>query len=106
MYKANVKARRVLVGGVPVAAEIPVERHGLVSTYRNYGCRCDPCRASVEEIKARRMLVDGMLIAPVPTEQHGRESTYKNHYCRCALCKEANQIMGQIRRGGESGIGY
>jgi hypothetical protein len=100
MYKANVKARRVLVGDVLVAVEIPAERHAQLSTYRNYGCRCGPCRASVEEIKNRRVLVDGMLTAPVPAEEHGRESTYKNHYCRCALCKEANQIMAQIRRGG------
>jgi hypothetical protein len=100
MYKANVKARRVLIAGVLVALEIPVERHGLETTYRNYGCRCSPCRDAIEAIKNRRVLVDGMLIAPVPTDQHGRETTYKNHFCRCAQCKEAAQIMAQIRRGG------
>lgn len=99
-YKDKIKKHRVLVDGVLVAVGVSADRHGLVSTYRNHGCRCGSCRDSIEAIKDRRVLVDGMLTAPVPAEQHGRETTYKNHFCRCALCKEAAQIMAQIRRGG------
>jgi hypothetical protein len=58
----------------------------------------------VEEIKSRRVLVNGMLIAPVPPEQHGRETTYKSHFCRCVPCKEAAQIRAQMRQEGGDGI--
>lgn len=36
-------ARRVLVDGRLVAAHLPDEKHGLQTTYGNWGCRCLPC---------------------------------------------------------------
>jgi hypothetical protein len=51
-YKARVKAERVLIDGVLVAV-LPPERHGQLSTYKNFGCRCNRCRAAVDAVKNR-----------------------------------------------------
>lgn len=75
-------------------------RHGSVSTYNNYHCHCDDCRAakSADVMQrrasryARRTLQDGRLIAPVPAQQHGSAATYTNWGCRCVPCTEANRL--------------
>lgn len=38
---------------------------------------------------ARRILVNGRLVAPVAEERHGRATTYISHGCRCDLCRAA-----------------
>lgn len=38
--RAEKKSRRVLIDGRLVA---PTNEHGTISTYNNWGCRCDPC---------------------------------------------------------------
>jgi hypothetical protein len=70
------------------------------STYGNQGCRCGVCRAShnayVRRARlrraARRVLVDGRLVAPVPAERHGRPSTYVNWRCQCLPCLKAHNV--------------
>ena len=96
-YKARIKAERVLIDGVLVAV-VPTERHGRLSTYKNFGCRCDQCCAATDAVKNRRVLVDGVLVAPVPADRHGRVSTYKNDFCRCAPCREAAAIRARMWR--------
>lgn len=48
--KAAVKRARLAaredIDCVLIAVAVPEENHGRASTYRNYGCRCDPCRAA------------------------------------------------------------
>lgn len=39
---------------------------------------------------ARRVLVEGRLVAPLPAERHGMQSSYTNHGCRCEECTAAN----------------
>lgn len=39
---------------------------------------------------ARRVLVDGRLVAPVPVERHGTQALYTNWGCRCLRCTTAN----------------
>jgi len=39
---------------------------------------------------ARRVEVDGRLVAPLPEERHGQLGSYLNHGCRCESCTEAN----------------
>lgn len=39
---------------------------------------------------ARRVRVDGRLVAPLPDEKHGTTSAYSNWGCRCLPCTEAN----------------
>jgi hypothetical protein len=44
---------------------------------------------------ARRVLVDGRLVAPLPPERHGLASSYSNHGCRCELCSQAGSAYWQ-----------
>lgn len=69
----------------------PKTPHGRVSTYIQYGCRCDDCTAAnrewvaeCREDRARRLREDPTL-AP-----HGNRSTYINWGCRCDECAEAH----------------
>jgi len=39
-------ADRVLVDGRLVAAHLPADFHGVLSTYTNHGCRCVQCTAA------------------------------------------------------------
>lgn len=43
---------------------------------------------------ARRVLVDGRLIAPLPEDRHGLGG-YSNHGCRCETCSEANNVYSR-----------
>lgn len=47
--------RRVLVEG-RLVAPVPPERHGLMTTYNNWGCRCEACTkdATAYKVAARR----------------------------------------------------
>lgn len=51
-------ALRTVVDGLLVAAHLPAEKHGVESTYGNWGCRCRDCTdvwsAASMERKARR----------------------------------------------------
>jgi hypothetical protein len=70
----------------------PRGMHGRHATYRNHGCRCEPCsvahRAEVARARARRhqRTADNGGIAP--TDTHGA-STYSNWRCRCLTCLAA-----------------
>lgn len=44
------RAERVLVGARLVH---PRAKHGLCSSYQNYGCRCEPCTAAASSDKHR-----------------------------------------------------
>jgi len=47
------REQRVLVNGVWVAP-VPHEKHGREYTYREWSCRCHPCRDAAMEAKRRR----------------------------------------------------
>lgn len=74
-------------------AGVKEPKHGQVSTYTNYGCRCELCseahaEALVKEYKSRvRRLKSG----EVRHEdlEHGRKYTYTQWGCRCQPCTDA-----------------
>lgn len=39
---------------------------------------------------ARRVEIDGRLVAPLPPERHGLQASYTNWGCRCEDCTRAN----------------
>jgi len=52
--------------------------------------------------RARRVLVDGRLVAPLPEERHGTESTFNNWGCQCEPCttshRDRQRAEAAIRR--------
>lgn len=68
--------------------------HGSASTYRNWSCRCDACRAANSAVVAlqrqrrRSEVPEGRDDIP-----HGSNSTYTNYFCRCAPCKESHRVV-------------
>lgn len=44
-YRTLRRETRVLTGGV-LTAPLPPEAHGQLSTYVNWGCRCDRCMSA------------------------------------------------------------
>jgi len=71
--------------------------HGTVYGYKNLGCRCAACteahRIYLRDARyaryARRVLVDGVWVAPVAADRHGLAYTYNTWGCRCDRCKSA-----------------
>jgi hypothetical protein len=62
--------------------------HGQNSTYSNWGCRCDECRAAhgekmIEDRASRIARVE----AGSPDVPHGTRSGYSNWGCRCDECR-------------------
>lgn len=98
-------SRRVLVDG-RLIAPLPTHRHGITSTYVNWGCRCVACAEANAVAMARhrqrrlalRYLVDGRLVAPVPDERHGDNNTYVNWGCRCVLCSTTHAARCKLDR--------
>lgn len=58
---ASRRARRVLTNG-RLVAPVPPERHGRYTTYRNWGCQCQPCVKAGSENNALRTAPKGLLI--------------------------------------------
>ncbi|SEF34349.1 hypothetical protein SAMN05421837_107332 [Amycolatopsis pretoriensis] len=83
--------------------------HGTAHGYKNVGCRCVACseanRAAARDERhrryARRLLVDGVWVAPVAAERHGRVTTYNAWGCRCEPCTGAasaeRQRLARVR---------
>lgn len=105
-------ARRQYIDGRWIAL-VPPERHGRHNTYVRYGCRCEACKAVAQKTvrasqairqscrerrMARRVLIDGRLVAPLPPEKHGKASTYNNHWCRCVECVAAHSDKLRVDR--------
>lgn len=75
-----------------MAAGYDPGNHGsaTASTYSNWGCRCDLCRAAWAAYVAKRKAVRvaefaaGQISVP-----HGLASTYGNYNCRCEPCRRA-----------------
>ena len=97
-------AARVLVDGRLVTQAAVT--HGQSSTYINYGCHCEPCMEAHRvaqadqraKLRARRVLIDGRLVAPLPPDQHGLVSTFSNHGCQCDPCRAIHAArMQQVR---------
>lgn len=64
-------------------------KHGYYSTYTNYGCRCDACKAArAEHMRDYRARLQA---TTQPSEiPHGAETAYVDYGCRCAVCRAAN----------------
>ena len=64
-----------------------------VSTYSNYGCRCNLCRAANTEAKRAWRAKNG---DPPPTA-HGVNG-YTNYGCRCHTCRRDHSTAAALRR--------
>lgn len=60
-------------------------RHGTISSYKHYKCRCDACKAAIVEYEKAR-LQKPKFVYPKPLE-HGTSNAYTYHGCRCDICK-------------------
>lgn len=62
-WRARQRQRRKLVDGRLVALHLPPDKHGLASTYTNYGCQCPPCTTanSTRRAEGRRRDLAGHL---------------------------------------------
>lgn len=86
--------QRELVDGRWVATQVEPDRHGVLTIYTNYMCRCEPCtranRAKQYEERerrlARREVIAGRVTA-VDASVHNR-NTYSNWGCRCVVCTD------------------
>lgn len=71
--------------------------HGSASTYSNWDCRCDACKAAwsayVMAARPRRAarLTSG-------DDRHGRYTTYCNWQCRCEPCRDAWAVYSRQHR--------
>lgn len=73
-------------------------RHGTVSGYSLYRCRCAPCleaKRSSDAVSARRRAAQGL---PEDDPRHGRYSCYKTWGCRCDKCRKANADYEKERK--------
>lgn len=86
-----------------LAADPDSAPHGTVSTYTNYGCRCESCTevhsaacASAAKHRADRLAADPTI------RPHGVEATCTGWGCRCEPCTaaaaEANRKRYQARK--------
>lgn len=93
-------AQRVAVNGHWINPHAP---HGTENGYKNYKCRCGPCRTAqavcVRNERARRAthadIVDGR--RHVHTAPHGSLSGYDNHGCRCDSCRRAKAVSRKLQ---------
>jgi hypothetical protein len=67
---------------------VSVDDHGSPSTYKNWGCRCDHCKAA-HAAEQRRLRANRIARRDEATLPHGSPSTYFNWGCRCEDCKAA-----------------
>jgi len=73
------------------------ERHGTISGYYYWGCRCNKCRESALEYQRQRIAVRGK---EMTVEDHGTISGYQNCGCRCTPCTKAYSAYNKERRDG------
>lgn len=109
-WRRRNRARRIDIDGRLVAAHLPPERHGTISASADHSCRCDTCRDAHtrrlvasqskmrREHRAKRLLVNGRLVAPLPPEKHGTFRTYSHYGCRCEACSAAGRAVNKARR--------
>lgn len=84
--------KTLLEGREPVEARTP---HGSRSTYQNYGCRCDDCRAG-NSADVLRMV--GNRHKRVSEAPHGTRTAYDMWGCRCEACKATKAAANRIYR--------
>lgn len=64
-------------------------RHGLISGYQHYKCRCTDCcdakREYEKKLKLKKLEGIPELVGPKPI-QHGTHNAYTNRKCRCEIC--------------------
>jgi 5-methylcytosine-specific restriction endonuclease McrA len=79
---------------------IPAHLHGTANAYRNYGCRCGPCRdagsKSNAEAYARRLGRAAREVKVRGPAEHGTSARYVAG-CRCDDCRRAATAAAQER---------
>lgn len=89
--KKAAERRRALL-----ATDPNVVQHGTIAAYRNWACRCVPCKNvnTVTVAAARKERADRLALDPTAAP-HGRNSTYLNWACRCTPCRDAHAEAGR-----------
>ena len=73
-------------------------QHGSVSTYINWGCRCDECKAAHSANLARQREARFARMKADPTiRPHGTMATYSGWGCRCEACVAAATTYKRLR---------
>ena len=60
-------------------------RHGTLTAYTTYACRCAECGAAGRAYK-NQLAEQGL---PADDPRHGIASTYNSYRCRCDQCRHA-----------------
>lgn len=74
-------------------------RHGRVSTYVYYRCRCDRCVAARVAAEAKRN--DRREPLADDDDRHGTAAGYKTARCRCPRCRAWNAAAAAARKAGQ-----
>lgn len=77
------RARRAFFRANP--DQIPADKHGTLSGYQGYGCRCDACKKANAD-KHREYSRNK---PPMPRSAHGSVYGYCWYGCRCDACRQA-----------------
>ncbi|QPF33239.1 hypothetical protein H0S56_06255 [Acinetobacter lwoffii] len=79
-------------------------KHGTISSYKHYKCRCNDCREAIVEYEKAR-LQKPKFVYPKPLE-HGTSNAYTYHGCRCEICKAfmRGYQMGYIKLNKEAAL--
>lgn len=73
--------------------------HGLASSYRAGGCRCEECcAANTERARRDRASRAARLAADPSLATHGSAMTYLNWRCRCEKCVQAHSARMAAQR--------
>lgn len=65
-------------------------KHGTITGYTSYSCRCDRCKAVgtayKHNLRARKAK------GGIPAWLHGTATCYNEYACRCGPCTEAERV--------------
>ena len=82
-----------------LAADPGLQPHGVKNTYREWGCRCEPCtQANSAALLAASQDRAARLAANPALRPHGVELTYVSWGCRCRPCRRAHADARAKRR--------
>ena len=70
-------------------------RHGTVSGYVTYGCRCTGCSKAMRAYRQKRITA-GLQVGDY---RHGTVSGYRDYGCRCSECRKATMTAQRIELG-------
>jgi DNA-directed RNA polymerase subunit N (RpoN/RPB10) len=74
------------------------KRHGTLSGYTNWDCRCQACTRA--NAKAQKRYRERLAAEPTPEHVHGTINGFDNYKCRCESCRNAKRAYDHARKCG------